>query len=1783
MCGTEVVAEQLSKHEVEDCVYTWTRCSYGCGKQVQKYLLERHLAEECPKRNVPCNLDCGLVLWAEEMHSHYTHDCLHREVPCTLGCGEGGIRFKDLAVHEKEECLLRKVACPLKCETMVSFSKLQEHLRFYCPRAKVPCPLGCGQKVLRCDLPTHESDTCARRQVVCPAGCKMWVTHDRLDAHARDACPLGVIQCPFGCGEQLRRGNLPDHELICTCRVIPCGGCFDGCQRQVRSWLIDAATAPPLIAAAAEAAEGAHKDSNKARIVSNAPKPGNASSLGSGVSNDCTTSETQTVALAGSKVLVYCETHLETALTFAAVRGDLPLLVSILDQLDASKPSRGVDFVTLNGATALIYACRGGHMQCAEALLEAGADINLETSHGSTALLEAIRAGQVGICKMLIGRRVDVDHANSQRLTPLVAARRTGLADVVSLIYAFTRLAQQQKELFQHITLGNGTAIREMLKHGAPHETNIVEKLQLKLERLRVENDEVNEAIEEIEDDAMEAEAHFAAFSHNIREKERDARKLQVVIAELQAERQRFSVEIVPFFKKQLRALQELRENHVTEVQRIYNPPLFMQKTFTALLLLLGISPAQVKDRRDMGRSFVDDWWSPARQLLSKHDFVRTVQLFNFSEVHDDIIARIRDDFVAPGGGPIAAPPEDIDLEGQDTSMSSSTAREKKVAASDTILTEEDAAFLRGDGHSRTGTATAIASTKLQKLEAKTAPLKGDSNVPRIPLPGSGAEVDPAPSPSINEQGEKRLGTADDELWGYRAGSDGYPLVEALQLYLSYVCKHREFELRKRAIDVETAALKAEQNQIMASLWPDHAAYKRAEFRHVMLSERYEDLLKRRRAIQFATQRSSQRFEVSLLLNSRTATGHTALSWASMYDNSAIIHLLCKYGSVVNYEDCVNNAAAKVLQTLFRHYSWKLHRDQWTTQNGPRYRLQEAMTWRRLRGLYKQFEFLRETGRVPLLDAFYNGSQNCVEALLARKASVSCTGFAFPSQPFPMSIPNKLQQSPVEVLAWHAPKTRPAMRGKVESMHAETKARQTKIRNLKEEIITQRAKHRHDKSQEHALMKQAAADYQSRKAAATTAREALEKHREEMFKLVLAKAAQIKMEADLKAREDTVHCLEMAARDSRRALRAAKEKYRVLRETQKAREQSTKKHLKNEKHALRKHLGTLEERVAELEPFNVLTVAQAAVAQRSTLEFVRGEGWVRRDRFQASLELAHEIWGKFDAERQGKRTVLLGLKEVHRRGELLKELNSKMSEAILANDYDAVTRYLDEGAHADYEPPHGYTALIMAAERDVKCHNKDGEVVQAVCALLDREERQAQVGRESRKLGYTALARAAHKGKTSAMEQLLRRKANPNYVTRFGPTRGTTALIVAARNGKADAVRLLLEWGADPQATDAHGVCAITAARDKNFTSACRELCFHGMCFSGRVQAAFQVAFVQNFCRWGCGRVLGADEIEEHERHDCPKAMVACPNGCDRRDIWRSRVGEHLTTQCERREVRCKFCHATMLAEMLVSHHVESCPFRTVRCLMCNEEMQERHRKAHDAEQCPFRIERCVACGLLHMHNRKKLECMETVVRCLHGCGREMRRKWISAHETKACPKRRIACKWKQGGCKEQPRADVYVYHVESECEFRLVECDWKCGAHIPVNEMENHKMSRCKRRFVWCPSGCGMKIRACDGKVHLRSECANREQECRLGCRKVLHAGDLEEHEKKKCQLRLVPCGNGCGESVQARNLAEHKESSCTKRPVPCELGCDMVLPFDKLEDHHRQVFPVQLCLCLS
>lgn len=54
------------------------------------------------------------------------------------------------------------------------------------------------------------------------------------------------------------------------------------------------------------------------------------------------------------------------------------------------------------GRTALMYACKRGHVSTTEKLLEFGASINMRSARGSSALLEAIVAGQANIVALLL-------------------------------------------------------------------------------------------------------------------------------------------------------------------------------------------------------------------------------------------------------------------------------------------------------------------------------------------------------------------------------------------------------------------------------------------------------------------------------------------------------------------------------------------------------------------------------------------------------------------------------------------------------------------------------------------------------------------------------------------------------------------------------------------------------------------------------------------------------------------------------------------------------------------------------------------------------------------------------------------------------------------------------------------------------------------------------------------------------------------------------------------------------------------------------------------------------------------------------------------------------------------------------------------------------------------------------------------------------------------------------------------------------------------------------------
>jgi ankyrin repeat protein len=125
----------------------------------------------------------------------------------------------------------------------------------------------------------------------------------------------------------------------------------------------------------------------------------------------------------------------QTALMWAAAQKQ-PAMVRLLLNHGASVEARSLinDFTRqvtaeprmqarpAGGFTALLYAARAGCLECAQLLVKAGADPNLDDPDGVSPLLESILNLNFDVAAFLIKHGVDVDHWDTWGRSPLYAA-----------------------------------------------------------------------------------------------------------------------------------------------------------------------------------------------------------------------------------------------------------------------------------------------------------------------------------------------------------------------------------------------------------------------------------------------------------------------------------------------------------------------------------------------------------------------------------------------------------------------------------------------------------------------------------------------------------------------------------------------------------------------------------------------------------------------------------------------------------------------------------------------------------------------------------------------------------------------------------------------------------------------------------------------------------------------------------------------------------------------------------------------------------------------------------------------------------------------------------------------------------------------------------------------------------------------------------------------------------------------------------------------------------------
>ena len=121
----------------------------------------------------------------------------------------------------------------------------------------------------------------------------------------------------------------------------------------------------------------------------------------------------------------YRNTHHETALMFAALRGHLEIVRQLI--------SAGAK-VNQPGWCALHYAAFDGHTSVVRLLLDRGADIDALTPNGSSALMLAAREGHFEALKLLLWEVAEPNIRNEAGLTALGMAVKSGNPDIIRLL-----------------------------------------------------------------------------------------------------------------------------------------------------------------------------------------------------------------------------------------------------------------------------------------------------------------------------------------------------------------------------------------------------------------------------------------------------------------------------------------------------------------------------------------------------------------------------------------------------------------------------------------------------------------------------------------------------------------------------------------------------------------------------------------------------------------------------------------------------------------------------------------------------------------------------------------------------------------------------------------------------------------------------------------------------------------------------------------------------------------------------------------------------------------------------------------------------------------------------------------------------------------------------------------------------------------------------------------------------------------------------------------------------
>lgn len=1739
-------SSQTAKIELDSANTILSSNSFVCGF-IRANEISGHIEAECSHRLVLCPLKCGQRLSSNSVAVHTNKRCNLRNEFCRLGCGEV-MPFANLALHEETKCGLRSMPCE-HCRCMFPVQSMADHLRLKCDALFRPCRLGCSNQVAWRDAAMHEATDCAKRLISCPK-CEECILAGELENHTQDECALRVFgPCEGHCGVVLKHNQVTHHLLFeCSQRIVSCSFCGERvvfaqlhqhktlvcaqrlvfCRRGCGLHLKDAD------ADAHENGECSHRlgpcpnhcgldipfhllDKHRQAECSMRPVEcplGCRERMFAYLIDEHWKRCRQRVVPCGTgskscerpirlwvarRKIIYCSAHNESALLFAIKSQDVDLVAYFLQNVEAPTETAVNSEFSSNGFAPLILAAALGDLQMAELLLRFGASVNLETSRGRTALGEAVMVGDAEMVALLIEHRANVFHVNRMGRSTLALACELALASaaanstaahtkVSELLETQAELERAQRALFVAIACSDYNSVSGLLKYGQRPTVN--DASASKLEAVDPQ-EQLERELQEKLLQAKHAHSELEVAVHAFDESVADTEAKTLAATNLTAK--------VEDFSRQIQRVEQSHESSIAESSALEVDMLDLIREITAQDVATLLS-AQVP--------------SEAALVVMKAICLMCGAL--------------------PRGRRDAT--EYSDLEWWKTAqallMDRSLLRKLRSYRSQRISTDVMAKVRRECIRSQAFENCTVlfekrmASSKTD-LEAENTP----DAVGRRPATTATTSGNAVRGDLVNILAAWVKGVERE----YRSQSDRQTFVERKRkMALSLNATQVTLQQANFDMQVATRSLPARQLEV------DDA---RVEFR-----EAESQLVV-----------AKERIKVHRLLSYPALSGHTPLTFASAIGNEAMVHLLLSRGAVASYSFEEQSLCASFLQVLVRDFQYRKKRKQQDSTSTPANRSDSATTalvrnvaHTFLLGHYRRkLTHFRQTHRVALHEAVFNGFPDIAQTLLAHGAALWQRSHIFPSRVFPCksmaagtTIPWLSETAakrvyytegwvlqPLEAVPSNARTEQEGPDGgpvpldmslqiaiqyynsaRITKDPRSLNAASTESKSPEDELLSTYFGPTH--SFVHAAMKTVAeriaqrrSDVLARKTVARKTAEQRELH---------SRLEGAIIDRDFHAVSELLGRGALADHETRAdgttALMAA-----CIEEV----------YVTNADGIDVLAVELLLARTSNNPTVNFESFANARTALMTCARF--------DTRKCANVLLARGARVNL-ATRREKRTALM---EAARFGqhEFIRWLLAIPDTDVHAVDFTgrsaldfarearcvesvAILRAAMTGCRGQPSPwvPEevGLTPLhglckwgcgFLAVREDHEVVH--AQVVRNTFPLATHEDCECPKRLVECRLGCGAgsMNRRPNTAVAKSIRELLLAEDVDDHIERECPLQ-----IVKCENPKC-------------------GSSYPRQNRKQHEEADCE----------------FRIVLCE------CGERMTYQKNVTHAKSTCPQRLVECPFGCKQDGKFKfADLKRHQTNECVRRHVRCR--HGCTKNDLIFQdrelHETRDCPLRRVTCRWrCGDVVLARHQLVHERDECDLREVECTSrCGMRcvvgdALDEHLRVDCTKRLTHCSLGCGRRVSLDAMAIHNAKECRKRSVKC----SRCNKEMAEEDQKVHDARECPMRHTSCTLCGQTALTYSDLPSHRKEQCRMRIVECSHGCMMPgLRALDQERHELWECKLRSIWCPLGCEEIFQATKLRAHEREECAMRFVTCSRGCGAELRARDVDEHEEVHC-------------------------------------